>query len=110
VAITRTMPNASSCFSASRSALEKLRSERSNVPSKSQTNSPHGGSPFLQSDGWILKTRQHGPRSGFKTSDQVQENTRKAQADRESRVSQHTWVCEHLSEACNAAIGPQMGF
>ncbi|MCK4986348.1 MAG: hypothetical protein KAS40_12550, partial [Desulfobacterales bacterium] len=20
--------------------------------------------------------------------------------------AQHTWVCEHLSEACNAAIGP----
>jgi hypothetical protein len=34
----------------------------------------------------------------------------KAQADRESRCSQHTWVCEHLSEACNAAMGPQMGF
>jgi hypothetical protein len=30
----------------------------------------------------------------------------KAQADRESRCSQHTWVCEHLLEACNAAIGP----
>jgi propanol-preferring alcohol dehydrogenase len=29
-----------------------------------------------------------------------------AQADRESRCSQHTWVCEHLSEACNTAIGP----
>jgi hypothetical protein len=26
----------------------------------------------------------------------------KAQADRESRCSQHTWVCEHLSEACAA--------
>jgi hypothetical protein len=30
----------------------------------------------------------------------------KAQADRESRCSQHTWVCEHLPEVCNAAIGP----
>jgi len=26
----------------------------------------------------------------------------KAQADRESRCFQHTWVCEHLSEVCAA--------
>jgi hypothetical protein len=32
----------------------------------------------------------------------------KAQADRESAA--YIWVCEHLSEVCNAAIGPQMGF
>jgi hypothetical protein len=32
----------------------------------------------------------------------------KAQADRESAAYQG--VCEHLSEACNTAIGPQMGF
>jgi hypothetical protein len=44
-------------------------------------------------------------RSGFKTSDQVQ-----GQGVRPIEKAQHTWVCEHLSEACNAAIGPQMGF
>jgi hypothetical protein len=32
----------------------------------------------------------------------------KAQADRESAA--YMRVCEHLSEACNTAIGPQMGF
>jgi len=32
----------------------------------------------------------------------------KAQADRESAA--YMRVCEHLSEACNAAIGPQMRF
>jgi len=32
----------------------------------------------------------------------------KARADRESAA--YYWVCEHLSEACNTAIGPQMGF
>ena len=32
----------------------------------------------------------------------------KAQADRESAA--YMGVCEHLSEACNAAVGPQMGF
>jgi hypothetical protein len=32
----------------------------------------------------------------------------KAQADRESAA--YMVVCEHLLEACNAAIGPQMGF
>jgi hypothetical protein len=44
-------------------------------------------------------------RSGFKTSDQVQ-----GQGVRPAGKAQHTWVCEHLPEACNAAIGPQMGF
>jgi hypothetical protein len=39
-------------------------------------------------------------RSGFKTSDQVQ-----GQGVRPIEKAQHTWVCEHLSEACNAAIG-----
>jgi hypothetical protein len=32
----------------------------------------------------------------------------KAQADRESAA--YMGVCEHLSETCNTAIGPQMGF
>jgi hypothetical protein len=31
----------------------------------------------------------------------------KAQAD---EIAQHTEVCAHIEEACNAAIGPQMGF
>jgi hypothetical protein len=45
-------------------------------------------------------------RSGFKTSDQVQGQG--AEADRESAA--YMRVCEHLSEVCNAAIEPQMGF
>jgi hypothetical protein len=40
-------------------------------------------------------------RSGFKTSDQVQ-----GQGVRPIGKAQHTWVCEHLPEVCNAAIGP----
>jgi len=44
-------------------------------------------------------------RSGFKTSDQVQ-----GQGVRPIGKAQHTWVCEHLPEACNAAIEPKMGF
>jgi hypothetical protein len=40
-------------------------------------------------------------RSGFKTSDLVQ-----GLGVRPIEKAQHTWVCEHLSEACNAAIGP----
>jgi hypothetical protein len=44
-------------------------------------------------------------RSGFKTLYQVQ-----GQGVRPIGKAQHTWVCEHLPEACNAAIGPEMGF
>ena len=44
-------------------------------------------------------------RSGFKTSDQVQ-----GQGAGRSRKRSIRIVCEHLSEACNTAIGPQMGF
>jgi hypothetical protein len=40
-------------------------------------------------------------RSSFKTPDQVQ-----GQGVRPIGKAQHTWVCEHLPEACNAAIGP----
>ena len=57
-------------------------------------------------------------RSGFKTSDQVQgprgsgitylilKRLRYASSVRPIEKAQHTWVCEHLPEACNAAIGP----
>jgi hypothetical protein len=41
------------------------------------------------------------PRSGFKIPDKVQ-----GQGVRPDEKAQHTLVCEHLSEACNAAIGP----
>jgi hypothetical protein len=47
----------------------------------------------------------HTLRSGFKTSDQVQ-----GQGAGRSRKRSIHGVCEHLSEVCNAAIGPQMGF
>jgi len=40
-------------------------------------------------------------RSGFKIPDQVQ-----GQGVRPTGKAQHTWVCEHLPEACNAAIEP----
>ena len=45
---------------------------------------------FSKRSGWSGICWGSNPsRSGFKASDQVQENTRKAQADRESRCSQH---------------------
>ena len=40
-------------------------------------------------------------RSGFKIPDQVQ-----GQGVRPIGKAQHTWVCEHLPEACNASIEP----
>jgi hypothetical protein len=49
--------------------------------------------------------KQNHIRSGFKIPDQVQ-----GQGVRPIGKAQHTWVCEHLPEACNAAIGPWMGF
>ena len=44
-------------------------------------------------------------RSGFKIPDWVQ-----GQGVRPIGKAQHTLVCEHLPEVCNAAIGPKMGF
>ena len=44
-------------------------------------------------------------RSGSKTPDQVQ-----GQGAGRSRKRSIRLVCEHLSEVCNAAIGPRMGF
>jgi hypothetical protein len=44
-------------------------------------------------------------RSGFKIPDWVQ-----GQGVSPIAKAQHTWVCEHLPEVCNAAIGPKMGF
>jgi hypothetical protein len=40
-------------------------------------------------------------RSGFKIPDKVQ-----GQGVKPIDKAQHTWVCEHLSEACNTDLGP----
>jgi phage regulator Rha-like protein len=52
-----------------------------------------------------LKELEHHMRSVFKASGQVQGQGAGRSGERSIRL-----VCEHLSEACNAAIGPQMGF
>jgi hypothetical protein len=65
-----------------------------------KTANPPGGLSLLYQDFKDL-TNEIIHRSGFKTSDQVQ-----GQGVRTIGKAQHTWVCEHLPEACNAAIGP----
>jgi hypothetical protein len=44
-------------------------------------------------------------RSGFKISDQVRE-----QGAGRCKSGAYSIICEHFAEACNTAIGPQMGF
>jgi len=66
---------------------------------------PEGKLVFLELFAVLLGFIKMRLRSGFKTSDQVQGQGASRSITRSIRI-----VCEHLSEACNAAIGPQMGF